>query len=143
MYVGAKGQLGRLLLVEAISESPYTRALESRGPGLHHIGISVKNLEGYIDSLAGSGWLMLPQSILTIEKQTVWLCRPGIPTLLEIFESGSNHDGGMVIETLEIPVVGKAKLVEALGIASLSVARDDGIWLTINRQRMNISDFLT
>ena len=52
-----------------------------------HLAIDVLNLESYIESLAGSGWLLHPISIKTMKQsQTVYLARPGFPGLIEVQE---------------------------------------------------------
>lgn len=76
-----------LLLMEALESGPYRRAFEKRGPGLHHIGIDVLNLKGFIESIAGSGWLLHPKSVRTMdETKTAYLARPGFPGLIEVHE---------------------------------------------------------
>jgi hypothetical protein len=85
IYVGAPGVTGRLLLMEPIREGAYTRALEKRGPGIHHIAIDVLDIESYVENLAGSGWLLHPKSLGTLrQSQTAYLARPSIPTLIEV-----------------------------------------------------------
>lgn len=74
-----------LLLMEALAHGPYRRALEKRGPGLHHIAIDVLDLNSYIESLSGSGWLLHPMSLKTIaQSKTAYLARPGFPGLIEV-----------------------------------------------------------
>lgn len=76
-----------LLLMEPIKPGAYQRVLEKRGPGLHHLAIDVLHLEQYIESLAGSGWLLHPVSIKTMKQsQTAYLARPGFPGLIEVQE---------------------------------------------------------
>ena len=50
-YIGGENQMGRLLLMQAKSEGTYRKALEKRGPGLHHIALDVINLEKYIEQI--------------------------------------------------------------------------------------------
>lgn len=45
IYVGCEDQTAKLLLMEPVKQGAYTRAMEKRGPGLHHIAIDVMNLE--------------------------------------------------------------------------------------------------
>lgn len=76
-----------LLLMQPVKPGVYQRALEKRGPGLHHFAIDVQNLEIYIESLAGSGWLLHPMSVKTMKQsQTAYLARPGFPGLIEVQE---------------------------------------------------------
>lgn len=45
-----------LQLVQSIREdSPVARFVERRGPGLHHLGLAVRSLEGALDHLRGEG----------------------------------------------------------------------------------------
>ncbi|MFA6235910.1 MAG: VOC family protein [Bacteriovorax sp.] len=76
-----------LLLMEPLDHGPYRRAMEKRGPGLHHIAVDVLDLNSFIDSLSGSGWLLHPMSIKTIShSKTAYLARPGFPGLIEVQE---------------------------------------------------------
>ncbi len=86
VYVGdLDSQMGNLLLMEPVKEGAYTRAMTKRGPGLHHIAIDVLNLKTFIDELSGTGWLLHPKSLKTVEDtQTAWLVRPGVPALIEV-----------------------------------------------------------
>lgn len=74
-----------LLLMEPIKAGAYQRAMEKRGPGIHHLAIDVLNLENYIESLIGSGWFLHPISIKTMKRsQTAYLSRGGFPALIEV-----------------------------------------------------------
>lgn len=76
-----------LLLMEPFNEGAYQRALNKRGPGVHHIAIDVLNLEMYLESIASTGWLLHLSSIKTIKKvKTAYLARPGFPALIEVQE---------------------------------------------------------
>ena len=51
-YVGPPSASGRLLLVERCNDDgAYARALRLRGPGLHHLGIAVDDVEGFVASV--------------------------------------------------------------------------------------------
>lgn len=86
IYVGdLSSEMANLLLMEPTKEGAYTRAMAKRGPGVHHVGIDVLNLETYIDGLSGSGWLLHPKSLKTIKQtRTAWLARPNTPALIEV-----------------------------------------------------------
>ncbi len=105
IYVGdADSQMGRMLLMEPIKEGAYTRAMQKRGPGLHHIAIDVLNIEHFIDELSGSGWLLHPKSIKTLKQtQTAWLSRPGIPALIEVQQRELLKEIPLLISELMIP----------------------------------------
>lgn len=76
----------RLLLMEAIGDGPYMRALQKRGPGLHHFGCATDSLNDAIEHFSKTGLLLHPISLKTVKKRVVWMCRPGIPFLIELCE---------------------------------------------------------
>jgi hypothetical protein len=85
-YISTGGQNeARLLLMQPIGEKgPYSRALCKRGPGLHHIGCITKSIP---DDLANNlNWNMFlhPISLSTFPTGCLWLCRPGVPFLVEL-----------------------------------------------------------
>ena len=121
IYAGEDTRSGRLLLMEAVKEGAYSRAMKKRGPGLHHLAVDVVDLEAGIDGLSGSGWLMHPKSLKTIKSsRTAYLARPGMPMLIEIQERERPAPGPALIERLELrlPVPAPAML-EALGISDI------------------------
>ncbi len=80
-----RGRSNALLLMEPIGPGPYRDALAKRGPGLHHFAIDVLDVEGFVGSLAGSGWLLHPRSLQTLARsRTAFLARPGFPGLIEV-----------------------------------------------------------
>jgi catechol 2,3-dioxygenase-like lactoylglutathione lyase family enzyme len=78
-YVGEEGRPARLLLVEAVAEGPYSRALKKRGPGLHHIAFLATNPDKVAAEFFGDGWNR--HSIST--PNSLWLFKRGM-TLVEI-----------------------------------------------------------
>ncbi|PKL76780.1 MAG: hypothetical protein CVV27_08540 [Candidatus Melainabacteria bacterium HGW-Melainabacteria-1] len=85
-YVEITEQSPKLLLLQAIAAGPYARALAKRGPGLHHLGVKTLSLKALIPSISAQGLLMHPISIQTLEQGVAWLCRPGLPFLIELSE---------------------------------------------------------
>ncbi len=76
-----------LLLLEPIGPGAYQRAMEKRGPGLHHFAIDVTDLDSFISSLVGTSWKLHPISTQTIKKtRTAWFSSPGFPALVEVQE---------------------------------------------------------
>ena len=75
-----------VLLMQAVAEGPYLRAMKKRGPGLHHIGCVCSDIEDQIFSGAGSRLLLHPITIRTMRHDTVWFCRPGLPFLVELHQ---------------------------------------------------------
>jgi hypothetical protein len=97
LYCGADGASFRLLLMQPIGPGPYERAMAKRGAGLHHIAFCVPDLSRYVNDLEGSGWLMHPASLrLRDTNRQVWLCRPGVPVLIELNEGAATYDGAFI-----------------------------------------------
>ena len=93
-----------LLLMEPTKSGAYKNALDKRGPGLHHLAIDVLQLDPYLSSLAGSGWLLHPTSFQTIQKsRTVYLARPGFPALIEVQERPQLDNKPEFVTGLELP----------------------------------------
>ncbi len=86
-YVGDPETEGALLLVmEAVGEGPYREAFKKRGPGLHHVAVVTDDLEGYGKEVEKSRMLLHPVSLRSAKRGTLWLCRPGVPFLIEVVE---------------------------------------------------------
>ncbi len=121
IYVGRPEETARLLLVEPMGDGSYRRALDRRGPGLHHVGLLVDDVEDYVAGLAGTGWFLLPQSLASLKShRTAWLARPGTKCLVEVHERPAPKERKPLITTFELPpnLVAPA-LVEALGCPAL------------------------
>ncbi|PKK90998.1 MAG: hypothetical protein CVV64_04295 [Candidatus Wallbacteria bacterium HGW-Wallbacteria-1] len=92
-YVLIDGLSGlKLLLMEPVADGPYSSALSRRGSGLHHIALLIKSFEAFFESDNGLRLLLHPYSIQSIEYGTLWLCRPGIPFLVELTECDKLDD---------------------------------------------------
>lgn len=86
-YVGNPDTHGALLLaMEAIGPGPYQRALHKRGPGLHHIAVVTHDLDAYGGEVAATAVLLHPASLHTLKHGGLWLCRPGMPFLIEVVQ---------------------------------------------------------
>lgn len=142
IYVGESSHTARLLLMEPEKDGAYKRALQKRGPGLHHIAVNVLNLESYILSLAGSGWLLHPQSIATMKQvKTAYLARPGFPGLIEVQERERLTDAPFFIQRLEMPFTAEQScLLAALGVEGVERSNDEKSWLTCNEVRFCAND---
>jgi len=144
IYVGEKSKTGLLLLMEPVRDGAYSRALQKRGPGLHHIAIDVLNLEDYILSLAGSGWLIHPQSLKTMKSaRTAYLARPGVPTLIEVQERDAIPDRQSFIRAVEVPIqVSDSGLLNALGVTEIHPSTTSQAWLTCEEKRFLVNTLL-
>jgi len=131
IYVGDPKKSGLLLLMEPVQEGAYQRAIQKRGPGLHHIAIDVLDLESYVVQLSESGWLVHPKSLITMKKtRTVYLARPGIPTLIEVQEREKFSEKPLFITRLEVPFPeDKMGMISALGVSELCCSRDEQVWV--------------
>ena len=91
-YVEVAGESApMLLLMQPVAEGPYLRAMRKRGPGLHHIGGTVPSLRALLPRIEKHRLLIHPTSVITLAGKLLWLCRPGVPFLIEIqegFEGG-------------------------------------------------------
>jgi len=134
-----------LLLMEPIKPGVYQRALEKRGPGFHHLAIDVLNLEEYIESLAGSGWLLHPRSIKTIQQtQTAYLARPGFPALIEVQEKKEfSTSKSLFVNQISLKMDSKHEgLLKSVGLDSIIKASNEAPTLFLNNQVINLKDLL-
>ncbi|MCE9508269.1 MAG: VOC family protein [Alphaproteobacteria bacterium] len=146
IYVGnTHSQSATLLLMEPMKDGAYSRAMQKRGPGLHHLAIDVLNLESYIDALSGSGWLLHPRSLKTIQaSRTAWLARPGIPTLIEVQERDVLDKKTPFISKVRIPGISaeQLKMFHALGIQQACEETDKGLTLVIQNHKIRFEDLV-
>ena len=128
-----KDKANSLLLMEPIKPGAYRRALDKRGPGLHHLAIDVLNLDSYIESLAGSGWLLHPMSIKMMKQsQTAYLARPGFPGLIEVQGRKELNDRPLFVDSVSVKLdsslsgllthIGLDSIVKASSSEELSLA---------------------
>jgi hypothetical protein len=140
IYIGEiEKDRGLLLLMEPIAKGVYQRAMEKRGPGLHHIAIDVESLADFTEQIVGSGWFLLPQSLKQAAKQkTVWLARPGFPALIEVQARANFQERKKsFIMTIEIPA--EEKLIQALAVKEIKKSPDRKLWLDIQGQRFTVN----
>lgn len=140
LYIGKDGQMGRLLLIEAIGEGPYQTTLIKRGTGLHHIALDVLSIDEYVRNLARSGWLLHPKSLefYNSHKQ-VYLCRPNVPVLIEVQERKEFNDNAYFINKLEFPFA-ESRLLDNLECNSLKLGNEIG--MRIENKFMLVKDLL-
>ncbi|MCA2959599.1 MAG: VOC family protein [Silvanigrellales bacterium] len=147
-YIGPEDASARLLLMQPADENgPYAKAMQRRGPGLHHLALNVLDLREFIETLAGSGWYLLPQSLRTIEQsKTAWLGRPGVGALLEIHERNPKI-GAPFVSRVELPIGGRSMLVDSLRpggerVAGFEESPDNDVWINIDGQRIGLSTLM-
>lgn len=107
-----------LLLMEAADTGSYRRALQKRGPGIHHLAIDVLDLDEFLSSIAGSGWLLHLNSLQTMrEFRTAYLARPGFPALIEVQEKAELMDGPLFVDAVSLPFdPAFTRLVKSVGL---------------------------
>lgn len=144
IYIGdTRNERGLLLLMEPTKEGSYRRALNKRGPGVHHIAIDVPNLDDFLRDLAGTGWLALPHTVPDLaDTKTIWLSRPGFPALIEAQERDDmTARPQALITSLEIPAFATyTLLIGALRLAELNASPDERFWLTCGSRRLGVHD---
>lgn len=74
-----------ILFMEACQPGPYLSALNKRGPGIHHLGCITDSLDDAVEHFTNAGLLLHPISLKTYEENVVWICRPGVPYLIELY----------------------------------------------------------
>jgi hypothetical protein len=111
------GHSNSLLLMEPKGPGSYQRAIEKRGPGIHHLAIDVLDLNGYLKSITGSGWFLHLNSINSIKDyKTAYLVRPGFP-LIEVQEKESFSKASLFVEKITLPLDPKhTQLMKAVGL---------------------------
>jgi hypothetical protein len=145
IYVGDQSTHGGLLLLmEPQKPGAYRRAMEKRGPGLHHVAIDVLDLDLFASQIAGSGWLLHPRSLQTIrDSRTAYLARPGIPMLIEVQQRDALSEKPSLIEEmgLPLPAIGPSMLA-ALGLQNLIRPTKQESWMTIASHKISFSILL-
>jgi len=116
-----KDQANSLLLMEPVRAGAYQRAMEKRGPGLHHLAIDVADLDAYLSSLVGSGWLLHPISAQTMKKKrTAYLARPGFPALIEVQQRDALVHRPLFVTSISLPHSSdRISLVERIGLGDI------------------------
>lgn len=133
-----------LLLMEPIRPGAYQRAMEKRGPGLHHFAIDVPNIEVYLESLTGSGWFLHPISIKTLKKtQTAYLVRPGFPALIEVQERKELSKRSLFVVEVGIPMEPDfSSLTGCLGLSSIVRQSSGDVMLSLAGNAIVLKELL-
>ncbi len=134
-----------LLLMEPTKPGAYQRAIEKRGPGLHHIAIDILNMDEFLHSIAGSGWLLHPSSIKTIaQSKTAYLARPGFPALIEVQERDKLSEQEPFVSRIEISFEKDlVRLLPILGLEGFIVPSSQRSSITLGSKVISLDDILT
>ncbi|OFZ12949.1 MAG: hypothetical protein A2X86_08970 [Bdellovibrionales bacterium GWA2_49_15] len=130
-----------LLLMEAKETGSYQRALKKRGPGIHHLAIDVLNIEKFLSSLSGSGWLLHLYSLKSIkDSKTAYLARPGFPALIEVQEKKKLSDGPLFVDGITLKFDSSlASLVKSVGLDEIVKPSKVNSGLTIQGRSIELS----
>jgi len=139
-----RGKANSLLLMEPIQPGAYQRAMDKRGPGLHHLAIDVLDLDTYLLSLAGSGWLLHPMSVQTMKKaKTAYLARPGFPTLIEGQERETLTERPLFVTGVSLPYsLDLGPLVARIGLERIVTRAMDETTLSVADQKIELRELL-
>lgn len=138
VYIGEPQSLGKLLLLQPKGKGPYRRAFEKRGPGLHHIGIEVTNLDQFINQIGGSGWYIHPSSLSLFQPcRQVFLVRPGVHFLVEVQELRDSVEGSCFIQKVDLKIE-REDLIKSLCCENLSQGIENSVY--IFDSKFNIND---
>ena len=138
IYVGSK-EANSLLLMEPAKPGAYRRAMDKRGPGVHHLAVDVIDLDGFLGSL--SGWSVHSFSQTSIAKtRTAWLFRKGFPALIEVQERAQIVPRPLFVSALELPIdpADKALLLQ-IGLETIVSNASDGARMTLGGHTIPIS----
>jgi hypothetical protein len=133
-----------LLLMEPIKPGAYQRAMEKRGPGLHHLAIDVLSIEVFLQSIGNSGWLLHPTSLKTIShSQTAYLARPGFPALIEVQEKETLGTQDLFVSKIEIPFdASLTRLLEPIGLKGIVFPSPISSRITLGSQSVLLDSIL-
>lgn len=127
LYAGTYAtRSGLLLLLEAIAEGPYKRALQKRGPSLHHIAVDVLDVEAFVEKAKLAGWKLHEVSKETMEYQTAWLFLEGVPALIEIHQTKKITAKSAQVSKIGMPVTApQLAMFKAIGLGDVVQASDE------------------
>lgn len=136
-----RDQQNSLLLMEPAKPGAYQRAMEKRGPGLHHLAIDVLNLDEFLLSLGRSGWLLHPTSMRTMKKsRTAYLARPEFPALIEVQERKEIKQRPRFVTRVEIPFSAKLdRLPSAIGLGEIVFPSANNAFISCGGQLIQLS----
>ena len=131
-----------LLLMEARDTGSYRRALEKRGPGVHHLAIDVLDIDKFLSSISGSGWLLHLNSLKSIrDYRTAYLARPGFPALIEVQERQKLMDGPLFVDGVLLKFdAGLAGLVKSTGLDQILKPAQGNPSLTIRGRHIELKE---
>jgi len=142
IYIGDSESRALLLLQAAVANGVYMRALQKRGPGIHHVAVCSNDFSAANEKLSGLGWLVHPGSLRNYKQgATLFYVRPGVGTILELIttkEAPSGH--ALISEVMVHTDSGKENYVDGIGIPGLNGSNAGEPYLVIHGRRWNVDE---
>ena len=137
-----RNKANSLLLMEPVKSGAYQRAMEKRGPGIHHLAIDVPDVEAYIQTLENSGWLLHPSSIRIMKKiRVAYLARPRFPALIEVQEMKEVNASPLFVEMIELQMEASlSRLLESIGLADIVRPSERGTQIQLAGKTIHLKD---
>ena len=134
-----------LLLLQAIQDGPYLAALRKRGAGLHHVACSTDSMEAAVRHFAGHGMLLHPITMETSRNQVAWMCRPGVPFLLELNQVSDITEFAQQRTQIELPAsrVGPREPIHFIPNLEISVGEREDISLHLGADTLRLDPWST
>ena len=96
----------------------------------------------FVNSISSSGWLLHPRSLYTINHKTVYLARPGFPSLIEVQEKDKFKNGQLFVNEIGIKFDSQLnKLVQAIGLSEI-IKQANEISLMLDEHRILLKDLI-
>lgn len=133
-----------LLLMQPTKEGPYQKALNKRGPSLHHIAIDVIDLEISIKQMTDMGWQLHANSQETIKDiRVAWLFKSGFPSLIEVSEVSAFSTAAAFVKKIKLAIpLEHQKLLNGLSLHNYINKTSGETELLIDNKHFKISDLI-
>lgn len=131
-----------LLLMQPTKDGSYQKALNKRGPSLHHIAIDVINLEISITQMTDIGWQLHPNSKETIKDiRVAWLFKSGFPSLIVVSEVSAFSTATAFVKKIKLAIpFENQKLLNGLSLQNYIEITSGETELFIDDKYYKISD---
>lgn len=131
-----------LLLMEPVKPGAYQRALEKRGPGLHHLAIDVLNINEFMEQIKNTSWKTHSISEKTLKQtQTAWLYQVGFPSLIEVQQRDELGDLPNFVNHVNLIAQNiQPESVKAIGLQNIVHINAQENSLDINGHRILVKD---
>ncbi len=133
-----------LLLMQPAKDGSYQKALNKRGPSLHHIAIDVINLEISIKQMTDIGWQLHANSQETIKDiRVAWFFKSGFPSLIEVSEVSAFATAAAFVKKIKLAIpLEHQKLLNGLSLQNYIELTSGETELLIDGKSFKISDLI-